>query len=381
MAAQDQTRQSGAHSGFQAAEDRRSQSQILPSIIVSNTRNDHRYQVDRRQALYRYIFPLLLLIQASIAWDAVGSDLLMGIIGLAAAVTIGSWFGALYMKRWWIMPAAGLLLTIGLLLLHIVNGGSADQSWWLFPLLIGLSALLPFAGAFWLGFAVLLVVFLLRVDGLPTALRTSWLIEQLALVVTWLMSLGLVHIMRRQANELADLALVDPLTGAFNRRYLDPQLQRHLADYIRYARRSAILLIDIDHFKAINDRHGHSVGDDVLRAVVRVISGRIRSVDMIFRIGGEEFVVFLAEATSDIAVSVAEELRASIAAEKMRDGAQVTASMGICDVTAADTVENWIEQADHALYQAKMAGRNCVHAVVCDDPVATQESRTLPNWR
>ena len=134
MAAQDQTRRSGAHSRFQAAEDRRSQSKILPSIIVSNTRNDHRYQVDRRQALYRYIFPLLLLIQASIAWDAVGSDLLMGIIGLAAAVTIGSWFGALYMKRWWMMPAAGLLLTIGLLLLHIVNGGSADQSWWLFPL-------------------------------------------------------------------------------------------------------------------------------------------------------------------------------------------------------------------------------------------------------
>lgn len=381
MAAQDQITQPSARGRLSADAKSLSRPHADLGLIASNTRNDHRYQVDRRRTLYRYMLPLLLIIQAAIAWDNIHNPLVLAMIVLAAVVTIGSWFGASDVRRWWVMPAVGLLLTICLLLLDIVNSGSGHQSWWLFPLLIGLAALLPFVAAFWLGFAILMMVFLLPAGVLPEARNASWVIEQFALVVTWLMSLGLVQIMRRQANELADLALVDPLTGAFNRRYLEPQLQRHLADYIRYARRSALLLLDIDHFKSVNDRYGHSVGDAVLRKVVGVISERIRSVDMLFRIGGEEFVVMLAEADSDIALRVAEELRESIAAQIMHDDVHVTVSMGVCAVTAADTVENWIQQADDALYEAKMAGRDCVRVVVSGDPVATQESRTLPNWR
>ena len=187
--------------------------------------------------------------------------------------------------------------------------------------------------------------------------------------------------MTHQADQLADLALSDPLTGAYNRRYMQPQAIRSLADYQRYARLSSLLMIDIDHFKSINDSFGHAEGDRVLKAIVSLIDNRIRGVDMLFRLGGEEFVILLSEAGALTAAKIAEELRISIANMETTVGRPVTVSIGVCDVTLAESAEDWLTKVDEAMYAAKQQGRNRVYTLESTSIPNANISSTLPIWR
>jgi diguanylate cyclase (GGDEF)-like protein len=202
-----------------------------------------------------------------------------------------------------------------------------------------------------------------------------------ALAATFLLSLSIMQMLVRQTDELADLALSDPLTGAYNRRYLLPQARRHLADYQRYARLSAMLLIDIDHFKEINDELGHFAGDGALRALVDLIDTRIRGVDTLFRLGGEEFVVLLSEVGAESAHRIAEELRSRIASANLLPDRMITVSIGVCDVTVADSAEDWVHKADVAMYDAKRAGRNRVEVVRASLGGGAEVDGSIPMWR
>jgi diguanylate cyclase (GGDEF)-like protein len=123
-----------------------------------------------------------------------------------------------------------------------------------------------------------------------------------------------------------------------------------------------VLLIDIDHFKSINDTQGHQAGDRCLRAVGKVIAGNIRHVDRAGRIGGEEFVILMPDTTSEMARMVGERLRAAIANAEIRyaTGEPLTASIGVAVAAISDTVDSLLARADRALYQAKAQGRNRV---------------------
>ncbi len=162
---------------------------------------------------------------------------------------------------------------------------------------------------------------------------------------------------------------VDPLTGLFNRRYMI----RHIEN-LRQARHSdtepiAALMVDIDHFKSVNDTYGHDVGDKVLQAVANQMRGRLRPGDVLSRHGGEEFLVVLPAADRALASSVAERLRQSIAdmSIPLPNGAtplRVTVSIGLTlDLGKALSVDDVIKRADEALYQAKREGRNRVVVV------------------
>ena len=190
-----------------------------------------------------------------------------------------------------------------------------------------------------------------------------------------------MRLMSRQSAELADLALTDPLTGAYNRRYLTPQAQRNLADFERYARLSSLLLLDIDHFKSINDYHGHAAGDRVLQGVVGLISDRIRGVDMLFRLGGEEFVILLSDVASHSAAKIAEELRITIKALKLLPDREVTVSIGVCDVSQARSASDWLEQVDSAMYRAKQSGRDRIEVVQSSTPAFSSELADITVWR
>jgi diguanylate cyclase len=163
-----------------------------------------------------------------------------------------------------------------------------------------------------------------------------------------------------QHRRLLDQANVDPLTGAFNRRHLE----RCLADAIERQRRTSapasLLLIDVDHFKRINDDFGHAAGDGVLRAVVELIGRRARKLDLLFRVGGEEFMLLLPDTRESAAAVVAEQLRASIGASRPIDAADVTVSIGVSELQPGETMDAWMKHADDALYAAKNAGRNRV---------------------
>jgi len=168
-------------------------------------------------------------------------------------------------------------------------------------------------------------------------------------------------------EQLEKLSTTDPLTGCFNRR----ELQRRLDEEIRRSGRSgtplSCLCIDIDHFKKVNDTHGHPCGDEVLRRVADSLGGRIRSTDCLCRSGGEEFTLLLSCCNADAAHAMAEHLRLAIAAIEIPVEAgmlSVTISLGVSGYRpGSDDADSLLSRADRALYRAKALGRNRVESL------------------
>lgn len=156
-------------------------------------------------------------------------------------------------------------------------------------------------------------------------------------------------------------ATLDPLTGLPNRRTIMEYLRDRI-EYVSIGNPCAVLLIDIDHFKSINDTLGHQAGDRCLRIVGEIIAANIRHVDRAGRIGGEEFVILMPDTTSEMARLVGERLRSAIAATDIcyASGEPLTASIGVAVASISDTVDSLLARADRALYQAKAQGRNRV---------------------
>ncbi|WP_148210893.1 GGDEF domain-containing protein [Methylibium petroleiphilum] len=160
-------------------------------------------------------------------------------------------------------------------------------------------------------------------------------------------------------------AQTDSLTGLHNRRSFEQHIAKFLAD--REAAMS-LVLVDIDHFKLVNDTHGHLFGDQVLMAVARVLKESVRNDDLAARIGGEEFALLLPSTPLKGAVELAERIRTSIANSRIRrrnseqQVGQITVSLGVADLWPSDNGESWFSRADEALYASKREGRNRVTA-------------------
>ncbi|MCB9982555.1 MAG: PleD family two-component system response regulator [Rhodospirillales bacterium] len=162
------------------------------------------------------------------------------------------------------------------------------------------------------------------------------------------------------------MALTDSLTGLYNRRYLEVHLDKLLKKNQESKKSLAVLMLDIDHFKPVNDTYGHKAGDEALKIFAKRIQDNLRSFDLVARLGGEEFVAILPDVSERRTYMVAERLRRAIADEPLDVGAQtgpinITTSIGGAIIDFEDhTVEEVLERADKALYEAKEGGRNCV---------------------
>jgi len=169
---------------------------------------------------------------------------------------------------------------------------------------------------------------------------------------------------KQMERSLKELASHDPLTGVANRRYFFERAGEEFARSRRHHHALSVVMIDIDHFKRINDHYGHFRGDDVLKAVCKAFHAQLRESDLLARIGGEEFVILLADIDPDGARSLAERLRQSVADLTISsEGAEIrwTVSVGVSTLTPADaTIEDCLKRADQALYRAKATGRNRV---------------------
>lgn len=170
-----------------------------------------------------------------------------------------------------------------------------------------------------------------------------------------------------QAKELGRHALEDQLTGLANRRRVDRELPAQLA--LAKDRNSALCLagIDLDYFKLVNDRFGHAIGDDVLRAVARILLDNTRSSDLLARMGGEEFLVLFVGTPLDVAHDICERLRQAVESHDWNSvvaGLRVTISVGLCDADGSSDVRGLLERADGSLYAAKRAGRNRVEVAM-----------------
>ena len=179
--------------------------------------------------------------------------------------------------------------------------------------------------------------------------------------------LGLALVNLQLRDSLRMQSLRDPLTGLFNRRYLDESLQREVMRCQRRKLPLAVLMLDVDHFKAFNDTHGHAAGDAMLAAIGHSLQAATRSEDLACRYGGEEFTVVLVEAAPEDALRRAEQIRASIAATTVqhlkRTLGPCTASIGLAMLPSDGlTPSELLEAADQALYRAKSEGRDRVVA-------------------
>ncbi|MBN1412598.1 MAG: GGDEF domain-containing protein [Spirochaetales bacterium] len=173
---------------------------------------------------------------------------------------------------------------------------------------------------------------------------------------------GVKKIFSKKEDRLLQLTYRDPLTGLYNRRFFNRSFSSEFNRAYRYNRPLSLLIIDIDHFKQVNDAHGHDRGDDVLRAVAKIIMNGLRRSDTACRFGGEEICVVLPETDAVAASYTAEKIRREIESESGKiAGIPVTVSIGVAGIgPSCDVMEKLFKAADKALYQAKHSGRNTV---------------------
>ena len=333
----------------------------------------------RRRDAYRYIMLLVVLVLAPVNLHSFRTgDEISGYAGLCLLFLLLLNFWQLGRGRSAAVPlGAILLLTIGVVFLSVVFGARYSL-YWLYPLLVALPVLLDRRLSLWTAGGCALIAFPIAFSYFEPIIA---LVICVSLLLTWLVSTWLVYAVSIQARRLRDIAVTDPLTGAYNRRYFEQEADRALENWVRHQRPASLLLIDIDYFKRINDRFGHAVGDEALKALVDTLTGRLRKADTVCRFGGEEFVVLLNETAGAVAMRVANELRESVQARSILPEGDMTISVGVCDVRACRDLDDWLKLADGALYLAKNSGRNRVEAAADSAVPIEAPTKVVPTWR
>lgn len=322
------------------------------------SRDGREWLHERRRHAYRYVLVFL----AAALLPVIAHNFYVGLPLLAWGVTVLQAVLLLNIamlslgREAVVSPLVILSATISLdLVLFYV--GHSYALFLLFPMLIALPILLP-------GRSSLPVFLAAMALTAPAAWMTfepvSFFVAGFSLTLCWLISSWQVFALKAQARYLRGMAITDPLTGAFNRRYMELRASKGVEAWARYQRDETLLVLDIDHFKRINDRFGHAEGDRALEALVTIVRDRVRAADTLCRFGGEEFVLLLSETGAERAVQVAEELRVAVERANVLPDASMTVSIGVCHVGEAKTVDQWFQLADRALYVAKSRGRNCV---------------------
>jgi len=199
-------------------------------------------------------------------------------------------------------------------------------------------------------------------------LGSGFIISLLILLMIYFVARSFIKDLKLAENKLVTLATHDFLTGLLNRR----EMHRRLEEELQRARRNgmpfSIFMLDLDHFKKVNDVHGHSAGDLVLQAVAAVMQQTVRLYDLCGRYGGEEFLVALPDTDLAEAAATAERLRLAIANQQIAvtDGAtlQITASIGVASLNPSETIDQLVSRADDAMYLGKQQGRNQVNIAI-----------------
>jgi diguanylate cyclase (GGDEF)-like protein len=245
-----------------------------------------------------------------------------------------------------------VLITLGAMVAIAVGGTGV---FWAFPTVLATSFLAPPRTAILLAGALMATLLIeqdsLRTSGQPLAVVLS-------LTGNAVFGLLFAHRNAQRRVELEQLATRDALTGAENRRSLDTELDIAVAAFRRDGRPVALALFDLDHFKKINDRFGHDVGDGALRDFAQLVQASVRRTDRLFRYGGEEFVLLM-PSTDELGLELAmSHLRTQIRQGLAVNGEPLTVSIGGAILRVGETGTSWIGRADEALYRAKSGGRN-----------------------
>lgn len=351
---------------------------VKPGLAVSGAESDPAHLRRRRNANLHILLLLAVILAPLILRHASTGQYLPAVAGLllSCVFALNLWLIAVG-RTAFLSPAIVLLLTIPLVVLSVIYGQEYSL-FWIYPLLVAVPSVLSTGAALWLGVACLMVVIPLVFESFD---RGFAVIIALSMVHTLLVSWWLMRVVNQQSRHFLDLVIHDPLTGAKNRRHFQSETRNAFALWQRHQRLCTLLLLDVDYFKRINDELGHAAGDAALKSLVKVVQDRIRGVDTLCRHGGEEFAVLLPETSAARGVLLANDLRKRVQDAPILADRTMTISIGLCEVSAADSAEGWVRLADEALYRAKSNGRNRVEQVAAVVEITQPIGETLPIWR
>ena len=316
----------------------------------------------RAELFYRFGGPVALVVLPFVANSLLfhPDRAALGLFALVLVVLIG--VNAVFVRIRQTLPVPSILVALA----AAAAVGSATKLLgmegvvWTYSVLVMLHFLLARKAAVVVNLALVIATPLLLQPQAPLEASARVFATLLASVVFLNLFSSVVE---RLQGKLREAATTDFLTGAYNRRHLDKTVSDAIERRKRYGVQASLMLLDIDHFKRINDDLGHGTGDAVLRAVAHTIRTHLRKLDVLFRIGGEEFLVLLPDMGQDGATGAAEKLRAAIEQSPLcGDGRRVTVSVGLAELAESENMDSWIRRCDAALYQAKTRGRNCVVA-------------------
>ncbi len=291
-------------------------------------------------------FAVIRLLNGDWAIGLLDSAIVIALVGLCAYIYRTRRFRSAGL-------AVALICTAGMLITVYLRG--PVQIYWAYPAMMAVFFLVRPAQAIVInGLGLFGIMPALAAMNDPLLLATV----SITLLVTITFAYAFAAITRGQRNELLRLANRDPLTGAGNRRAFQQKLTSLVAERKRSQTQASMVMLDLDHFKALNDAYGHDVGDRILVRVAELISLRIRASDSFFRIGGEEFVILTEGEGLSVAARLAEQLRALVAECELIPSGQVTISLGVAELKPNESHAEWLKRADEALYAAKRSGRN-----------------------
>jgi diguanylate cyclase len=286
-----------------------------------------------------------------------GGEILVGTVDLI--LILGVSLIGLY--GWWTRQVrfASMVMTMFFMtgLVVIINLLGASLIYWAYPTMVAAFFLVKPREAAAINLLVMVLVVPVLVPELPT-------MQFIIVLVTLLLNNVFAYVFATRMNEhrehLSYLAERDPLTGIGNRRALNARLEDVITRQHTKLVTASLVVLDMDHFKDVNDTYGHTVGDKILVRLSELVTSQIRVTDDLYRYGGEEFVVVAMGAPREAAQKLAEQLRVAVESSDLLPERPVTISLGVAELKQEESYEDWLNRADAAMYEAKRAGRNRV---------------------
>lgn len=308
---------------------------------------------DHRAQAYMYLSMVLAVVLIPFTLKNFYSDhISVGLVGsLVVALLVSNIASMRWKQRLLFAPIVTSLSIVVALVVSISELGEVAV-FWSYPIVCMLFFIHDRKIASIYTLILLIVIAPLVIHIVDTRIMIRFYVS---LMLTGMFINMMVYIIEQQQKSLQKLVITDPLTGVLNRRCLDSSLQNCQERFQRNESKETVIMMDIDHFKNINDSYGHEVGDEILKKVVSLIKSRLRKLDMLFRYGGDEFIIILNEIDSDSAGKLAEELRKLV---EDSDVSKTTISMGIAELKKDESTIDWMSRCDKSLYKAKKDGRN-----------------------
>ena len=327
---------------------------------MTTNKNYTRELKDNAMRGFSYIGLILLPVVTYLSFSM--NDTVLGILQITYWVILALNLTYINKAEFAKFPALVILLPLFSLLIYIIIYGSFDLIYWVF--------VLPVISFFLLNLntGMLINVVFTIILGVVMIFETNYFKENTfgatTILITYVTIFSVSYLMERYRNKILDqlriTSYADFLTGVGNRRRFQHNLEQQINITQRHKRPFSLLLLDADHFKAVNDTYGHPAGDQVLIDLVGLVKTILRNEDGLYRVGGEEFAIILPETSIEGAIVIAERIRSGIATQNFDHDITITVSIGLVDYYEGAKVEDLFQAADRALYNAKKSGRDCV---------------------